>query len=116
MGLAAGVGQYVMAVFSAIFILAALWVIESFEPQGRKLFELKIKMGADTDERRKEFDGILARYHVDFDLLSSADEEVCYEVKVPLEMPRDRLTNALLRLDPEGHGAVEWVEKKPKLK
>jgi len=115
-GLASGVGLYVMAVFSAAFILLALWVIESFEPEGRKLFDLKIKMGDETDNRRKEFDAILNKFHVDFDLLSSSDEEVCYEVWVPLEMQKDRLSNALLRLDPEGHGAVEWTEKKPKTK
>lgn len=115
-GLASGVGQYVMAVFSALFILGALWVIESFEPEGRKLFELKIKMGEDTDERRKEFDAILDKSQVDFDLLSSSDEEVCYEVWVPLEMQKERLSNKILRLDPEGHGAVEWNEKKPKSK
>ena len=45
-------------------------------------------MGDDTDGRRKEFDAILRRYHVDFDLLTSSDEEVCYEVRVPLEMRR----------------------------
>lgn len=115
-GLASGVGQYAMAVVSGLFILLALWIIESFEPEGRKLFELKIKMGEDTDDRRKEFDEILRRFHVDFDLLSSSDDEVCYEVRVPLEMQKDRVSNALLRLDPEGHGAVEWNEKKPKAK
>jgi uncharacterized membrane protein YhiD involved in acid resistance len=115
-GLASGVGQYAMAAFTAAFIMVTLWVIESFEPEGRKLFDLKIKMGKDTDARRKEYDGILNRYHVDFDLLSSSDDEVCYEVWVPLEMQKDRLSNALLRLDPEGHGAVEWTEKKPKKK
>jgi uncharacterized membrane protein YhiD involved in acid resistance len=115
-GLASGVGLYVMALFSAGFIMIALWVIESFEPEGRKPFELKIKMGDDTDGRRKEFDAILRRYHVDFDLLSSSDDEVCYEVLVPLEMQKDRLSNAILKLDPEGHASVEWNEKKPKTK
>lgn len=116
LGLASGVGLYAIAAFSAAFILAALWVIESFEPAGKKLFELKIKMGEETDDRRKEFDAILNRFHVDFDLLSSSDEEVCYEVWLPLEMQKERLANALLKLDPEGHGAVEWNEKKPKTK
>jgi len=115
-GLAAGVGLYAIAVFAAAFIMVTLWVIESFEPAGRKPFDLKIKMGKDTDDRRKEFDAILNKFHVDFDLLSSSDEEVCYEVLVPLEMQKDRLSNALLRLDPEGHGAVEWTEKKSKAK
>ena len=93
-----------------------LWVIESFEPERRKLFELKIKMGKDTDSRRKELDAALRKYHVDFALLSSSDEEICYEVWVPLELRRDRLTNALLNLDPDGHASVEWSEKKPKTK
>lgn len=115
-GLACGVGQYVIATFSAFFILLVLWLIESFEPEGRKLFELKIKMGDDTDGRRKEFDGILKKYHVDFDLLTSSDEEVSYEVWVPLEMQKERLANSILKLDPEGHASVEWVEKKPKTK
>ena len=115
-GLASGVGQYAVAAFTAAFIMVTLWVIESFEPEGRKLFDLKVKMGKDTDARRKEYDAILSRFHVDFDLLSSSDEEVCYEVWVPLEMQKDRVSNALLRLDPEGHGAVEWTEKKPKTK
>jgi uncharacterized membrane protein YhiD involved in acid resistance len=115
-GLASGVGQYAMAAFSAVFIMVTLWVIESFEPEAHKLFDLKIKMGKDTDDRRTEFDAILKKFHVDFDLLTSSDDEVSYEVRVPLEMQKERLSNALLRLDPEGHGAVEWTEKKLKTK
>jgi uncharacterized membrane protein YhiD involved in acid resistance len=115
-GLASGVGLYVMAAFSAVFILISLWVIESFEPEGKKLFDLKIKMGDDTDGRRKDFDAVLHRSQVDFTLLSSSDEEVSYEVLVPLQQDRDKLTNALLKLDPSGHAAVEWAEKKPKTK
>lgn len=115
-GLASGVGLYVMASFSAIFILVTLWIIESFEPKGRRLFQLKIKMGDDTDTRRKEFEEILQKYQVEFGLLSSADDEVHYETWVPLELNRDRVSNALLKLDPKGHAAVEWDEKKPKTK
>jgi hypothetical protein len=31
-------------------------------------------------------------------------------------MQKDRVSNAILKLDPEGHGSVEWNEKKPKTK
>jgi hypothetical protein len=116
MGLASGVGLYVMAVFSTFFILLTLWIIESFEPEGKKLFELKIKMGDETDGRRKDIDPLLRKYQVDFALLSSSDDEVCYEVSVPFDLNRDRVTNALLKLDPDGHASVEWNEKKPKAK
>jgi uncharacterized membrane protein YhiD involved in acid resistance len=115
-GLASGVGQYVMAVFSAVFILIALWVIESFEPEGKKLYTLTIKMGKDTDDRRVAFEGILRRHHVEFELATSSDDEVCYDAHVPLEVDRDRITTAILKLDPDGHASVEWAEKKSKNK
>jgi uncharacterized membrane protein YhiD involved in acid resistance len=114
LGLASGVGLYAIAIFSAVFILVALWVIESFEPKKRDAFVVKVKIGDDSDSRRQDIEAILRRYHVDFELSSSSDEEVCYDVEVPLELRRDRITNAILRLDPAGHAAVEWAEKKTK--
>jgi hypothetical protein len=115
-GLSCGVGLYVLAALSAGVILTALWIIESFEPQTRRLCDLVIKMGNDTDARREEFDAILSRYHVDFDLRSSSDESVSYEVNAPLEMNREAVTDAILSLDPEGHGSVDWSEKRAKAK
>jgi uncharacterized membrane protein YhiD involved in acid resistance len=114
LGLASGVGLYAIAIFSAVFILVALWVIESFEPKKRDAFVVKVKIGKDTDSRRGDIETILRRHHVDFELSSSSDEEVCYDVEVPLELRRDRVTNAILKLDPAGHAAVEWAEKKTK--
>lgn len=116
LGLASGVGQYVMAGISAVFILVMLWVLESFEPQAKKLFTLTIKMGDDTDARRKEFNAILRKHHVDFELQTSSDEEVCYEASLPLDVERDHITTEILKLDPGGHAAVEWTDKKSKTK
>ena len=50
------------------------------------------------------------------ELRASADQEISYEVTVPLDLERDRVTTAILRLDPEGHAAVDWSEKKNKAK
>lgn len=115
-GLASGVGLFAMAAASTGFILLTLWVIESFEPDTRRLFDLKISMGKDTDARRAQFEAILERFHVDFDLRAASDDEVTYEVLVPLDLSRDRVSTAILALDPEGHGAVDWSEKKLKAK
>ena len=112
-GLAAGVGLYALAVVSTVFIGGALWVIESFENPVKR-FDLKIKLGKDTDKLRPKIEAILTRSKLEFELRSSSDEEVCYDVQVPFEMQTDRLTNAILRLDPDGHGAVDWAEKKNK--
>jgi uncharacterized membrane protein YhiD involved in acid resistance len=113
-GLASGVGLYALTVFATVFMVAALWVIESFEPKTRKHFSLKVKAAKDTDALRPKIEGILARYRCEYELRTSSDEEVCYDVQVPLELPTDRVSNSILRLDPEGHAAVEWSENKKK--
>lgn len=114
-GLASGVGLYALAIFSTVFLMVALGIIESFE-KGVKKYELKIKAGDQTDEMRPKFEGVLRRFELPFTLQSSADEEVCFEVDMPLDVARDRVTNAILRLDTTGHAAVEWAEKKNKAK
>lgn len=112
-GLASGVGLYALAVFSTVFLVLALGIIESFE-KGQKAFNLTIKMGKDTDGRRPKIEEILRRFRLKFELRTSSDEEVCYDVQVPLELRTDRITNAVLKLDPEGHATVEWTDKKGK--
>ena len=110
-GLASGVGLYALSVFSTVFLVAALWVIESFE-KGMKTFDLKVKINKDTDALRPKVEEILRRYTVRFELRTSSDDEVCYDVQVPLELKTDRVSNAILKLDPEGHASVDWTEKK----
>jgi uncharacterized membrane protein YhiD involved in acid resistance len=112
-GLASGVGLYALAIFSTVFLMIALGVIESFE-RGIKRYALAIKAGDQTDELRSKFEAIFRRFELPFELKSSADEEVSYELAVPLDVNRDRITNAILKLDPEGHAAVEWTEAKNK--
>src|SRR5688572_19518387 len=111
-GLASGVGLYALAVFATAFLVAALWLIESFEPHGIKNFDLKVKAGKDTDGLRPKIEEILRRFELKYELRTASDEEVCYDVKVPLELRTDRVSNAILRLDPEGHASVDWAEKK----
>ena len=113
-GLAAGVGLYALTVFATVFMVVALAVIESFEPKTRKHFSLKVKAGKDTDSLRPKIEGILNRYRCEYELRTASDEEVCYDVQVPLELQTDRVSNTILRLDPEGHAAVEWSENKKK--
>jgi len=113
-GLASGVGLYALTIFSTVFMVAALWVIESFEPESKKPFMLRIKAAEDTDAMRDEIERILDSYKLPFELRSASDEEVCYEIQVPMEVHTDDVSNRILTLDPEGHLAVEWEEKKAK--
>jgi uncharacterized protein DUF4956/MgtC family protein len=113
-GLASGVGLYALSLFSTAFIVLALYIIESFEPETQKHFELKVKLGKETDTLRPKVERILSRYRLEFELRTASDEELCYEVKVPLQTETEPITDAILDLDPDGHGAVNWGEKKEK--
>lgn len=115
-GLASGVGLYALTAFSTAFLVALLWIIESFEAEPLKHFSLNVKAGDDTDSLRPKVEAILKRFDLDFELRTSSDEELCYDVEVPMKVPTDRVSNALLRLDPDGHAAIDWSEKKPKSK
>ena len=63
---------------------------------------------------RDRFEKILGTYQLPFELRSASDNEVCYDIQVPIEIQTDDVSNRILQLDPEGHLAVEWEEKKNK--
>lgn len=112
-GLACGVGIYALAAFATAFIMLVLWIIESFEPQGQKVFELKIKT-KDAQALRNNVEALLRRQQIAYDLRTSSAEELSYEVKVPLERRTERISNAILGLDPSGETSVDWDEKTKK--
>ena len=112
-GLAAGVGLWMLAAFSTAFVLGVLWLVESFEPKARQLFMLNVKAKEPAPFRRK-LESLLGRHRLQFELRSSTPDSVTYEVRVPLEKRIDRLSNEILKLDPDNETAVEWEEKKEK--
>jgi Domain of unknown function (DUF4956)/MgtC family len=113
-GLASGVGLYWLATFSTLFLMMALWIIESFEPQPVKHFALTIKAGKDTDALRPKIDAMLRRYRFRWELRTLADEELSYDVQVPLIGSTEAISQSIAALDPKGGIAVEWAEKKTK--
>ncbi len=114
-GLASGVGLYALAAFSTAFLMLALGIIESFE-KGVAEYSLAFKAGERTDQMRPQVETVLRRFKMGYALLTSADEQLTYEVTLPLEAKRDRVTDALLRIDSDGHASVEWIDKKGKSK
>ena len=66
-GLAAGVGVWLLAGFATLFILALLWIVESFEPKATQLFTLKV-MAKDPAAIKPKLDALLTRYRLDFEL------------------------------------------------
>jgi uncharacterized membrane protein YhiD involved in acid resistance len=112
-GLAAGVELYGLAAFATAFTLAVLWVVESFEAEHRKTFELKVSAG-DSAALRDRLEAILRRSEVRYELRSAAANELIYEATIPLSARTDRIANAILRLEPDGGTEIVWDEKQKK--
>jgi uncharacterized membrane protein YhiD involved in acid resistance len=108
-GLASGVGLYALAIFSTIFVAAVVGILESFEPEGHKLFDLKIK-AKDAPAIRQRVQLILRRNKVRYELRSAADDEIVYETRVPMNRKTDGITEAIVAIDAASE--VEWEEKK----
>ena len=112
-GLAAGVGLWMLAVFATVFILGTLWVVESFEPKARQLFALKVK-AKDPAALKPKIEQLLTRHRLEHELRTETKDEVTFEVRVPLDRKTDRLSDEILQIDKSNASGVEWDEKKAK--
>jgi uncharacterized protein DUF4956 len=111
-GLAAGVGVWMLAVFATVFVLGVLWIVESFEPKATQLLTLRMHT-KDSAAIRPRVERLLERYAKDYELRTSSKEEICYDIHLPIEQKTDRLSQRLLDLDSENM-SVQWEEKKEK--
>lgn len=111
-GLASGVGIWMLAVFSTIFVMAVLWIIESFE-NAKAAFDLKVE-AKDPAALRPKIEDLLTRSRLEFSMRTISNEEVIYEVQLPIDKKPDRLSNAILKIDPENATGVEWKKKEKK--
>src|SRR5438094_4981305 len=59
-GLASGVGLWMLAGFATVFILVVLWIVESFEPKATQLFTLKVN-AKDPDAVKPQIEHLLKR-------------------------------------------------------
>ncbi len=112
-GLACGVELYGLALVATIFILGVLWAVESFEPERRKTFELRVT-SPDPAAIRDDIESILRRHQVVYELRSAGPKELCYETSLRFNTRTDRVANAILELHPGAETEVVWDEKKTK--
>ena len=112
-GLASGVGLWMLAVFATVFVLAMLWIIESFEPKTRVQFSLKVK-AKDPAALKPKIEQLLTRHRLEHQLRTETKDEVTFEVRVPIDRKTDRLSDEILEVDRNNAAGVEWEEKKSK--
>jgi hypothetical protein len=112
-GLGSGIGVYGLAVFATAFLMAVLWVIESFEPTARKEFILEIK-AKEVSKLQARIEALLRRRRVKYELRESSPEELSYFVGLPMELKTDGISAEIMALDPDPGTGVEWKTDKKK--
>lgn len=112
-GLASGVGLYLLAIFATLFTLIVLWWLESLEPRAYRLFILTVK-APNPDQFKSSLERVLNRHHAAFDLRTSSNDAVQYEVELPLDLRTETLSEEILTLSDRQQTAVEWEEHKHK--
>ena len=112
-GLASGVGLWLLATFGALFVLGLLWVVESFEPIATRIFALKIKT-KDPSALKDRVEDVLKRTRARFELRTVGQEELDYEIHWPLERKTDRLSDEILALGRNAVTEVQWEQKSEK--
>jgi uncharacterized membrane protein YhiD involved in acid resistance len=115
-GLASGVGLYLIAGIATLFLLALLWVIESFEPRALKIFDLKITAENEAESLRPRIEQVLRRFRLPFEGRSLNSNELSYEVQMPFDSSTDPVSHGIVALSPKTDMGVEWTDKKPKTK
>src|SRR5207244_6478727 len=83
-GLASGVGLWVLALFATAFVLALLWIVESFEPKAREMFLLKIK-AKDPAALKPKVEQLFGRNRTEVELRTAWPEARHYEIARPID-------------------------------
>jgi len=110
-GLASGVGLYLLAIFATLFFLLVLWLVESHTPKVQLVYRLKFKTG-EAFELRRKLEAVLRRHHVSFELLDISDDEIEYETRVGIDGPTDEIESDLKKLSTENIESFTWQRKK----
>jgi uncharacterized membrane protein YhiD involved in acid resistance len=118
-GLACGVGRLDMALILTLFVMLALFILESFE--SRQVFrsmEISIET-RNLDETRQVLKTLFDRHGCGFELRHLEREagdgengKIVYEVNLGLADTTDQLSEEILAEDGKNIAGLEWEQKK----
>jgi uncharacterized membrane protein YhiD involved in acid resistance len=110
-GLASGVGLYLLALFATMFLLVVLLLIESYSPKAPDLYRLKISTSEPT-KLRPMIEAILRAHHLFYEQRNLSDAELDYDIQIPNEQSVDTVSVALQKLESAGADSFTWKLKK----
>ena len=105
--------MYGLAVFATFFIVAVLWVIESFEPKPHKVFTLEVK-AKEAAKVQPKVEALLRRRHIHYELREVQPDEFQYHVELPMDVRTEVLSAEIIALDPAEGTGVEFKPEKAK--
>ena len=118
-GLACGVGRLDMALILTLFVLLALFILESFESkQAFRSMEVRIET-RNLDETHNVLKKLFARHGCSFELRHLEREaaegengKIVYELNLGLADRTDQLSEEILAEDSKNIAGLEWEQKK----
>lgn len=113
-GLAAGVGLWALAIFSTVFIMGVLLIVESIEPEPFSNYELTIAAKEHAHDMKNGVEGLFHRLRIRFEIRTMSEDELCFEVKLPNRRSTEAVTRAIAALNPKAPIEVKWDKKKDK--
>lgn len=111
LGLAAGVGLYLLAAFGTLFLLVVLWLIESHTPKEPVRYRLKVSTAAPTKAQSK-VETILRSHGLAYELRSFKEDELDYDLQIPGNKSADVVARALQEIESAGAESFTWKLKK----
>ena len=116
-GLASGVGLYLLAGIATAFLLGAAVGDRVVRAARRyKMFDLKITAENEAEALRPRIEQVLRRFRLPFEGRSLNTNELSYEVQMPFDASTDPVSQGIVALSPKTDMGVEWTDKKPKTK
>jgi hypothetical protein len=111
LGLASGVGLYLLAALATLLLLIVLWLVESHTPKPRIRYRLKVAV-REPLKLRPKIEAVFRSHHIPFELRDYADDEIVYNVTLPVGQLPDALSIELQKLESADPVTYTWKRKK----
>jgi uncharacterized membrane protein YhiD involved in acid resistance len=119
LGLAAGVGRWELGIALCLFALALLWLLEYNESeQVFRAMELTVRT-RNTERSQQLLKKLFKEHKIDTEVrqLDPPDEKdpigsLVYYLNLRLNLSTDRLSDLIMKRDPENIEGIQWSQKK----
>jgi uncharacterized membrane protein YhiD involved in acid resistance len=109
-GLAVGAGLTWFGAIATAFVIAVLWLLESFEPPARARLALTIET-RHPHRLQPEVEHALRHKGVMYQLQRAANGALHYRVTVPFDQNIRKLSKLIKELDANGQTSVDWDDE-----